>query len=380
MNAFSVRSGHFVRGSALVVSWFMFVTAASNAVAQWTVINLHPAGATESKGYSIRNGVQAGYVDTNAAKWTGNVGSYVNLGGRIAYGTDGVQQAGFHAGGAGVWTGTPGSLIDLTPPPPAPPNSYVGSEAKGVFAGMQVGTNGIFMPTPGGFFTEAGYWLDSAATWTSLHPAGALTSGGEGTHIAAQVGWAQLSAGSGYQRHASLWYNSPVMTDLNPAGAVDSIAYDIFSGVQVGSATFNPGSGPEAAKWTGSAASFVNLHPLPAISSELFGEYLGRQAGYVRLATGRGPVEHASFWEGTAASWQDLHSYLPAGYSDSRAEGVWVSNFGDIWVVGWALNGNGFPEAKLWTTYHFVPEPSSLVLFALGAVAWCGRARRGVRT
>src|ERR1700676_2292528 len=51
----------------------------SEARAQWTVVDLHPAGATQSFAYGVQGGQEAGQVDSHAALWTGNAASWVDL-------------------------------------------------------------------------------------------------------------------------------------------------------------------------------------------------------------------------------------------------------------------------------------------------------------
>jgi hypothetical protein len=93
----------------------------------------------------------------------------------------------------------------------------------------------------------------------------------------------------------------------------------------------------------------------------------GLQVGYV---DGR-----ASLWSGTAASWVDLHTYLPSGFTLSRAEAIW-SDGNVIYVVGYAFSPAAFgDEAFLWTSA--VPEPSSLCV--LGLLALFSILRRGSR-
>jgi hypothetical protein len=67
-----------------------------------------------------------------------------------------------------------------------------------------------------------------------------------------------------------------------------------------------------------------------------------------------GSNSRAGLWSGSAASWEDLHALLPAGvYTESSAYGIDVSA-GDIWVVGYARNtSTSGLEAMLW---HYTDE------------------------
>ena len=148
------------------------VFASSKALAQWSVVNLHPTGAAQSQALGIRNGLAVGWVDSapgttsiHPALWTGTAASHVNLGGlqnaggRV-YGTDGTQHVGGSAGAATWWTSTPGSVTSLQPP--APPNySTFVADANGVFAGMQAGTALFITQNAGPNYQEAGIWNDT---------------------------------------------------------------------------------------------------------------------------------------------------------------------------------------------------------------------------
>jgi hypothetical protein len=103
--------------------------------------------------------------------------------------------------------------------------------------------------------------------------------------------------------------------------------------------------GSAYAGWT-----VVSLHPAGAHSSRAYGISGGKQAGYAII----GGNNHASLWSGTAASWVDLHALLPAGaYSQSEAQSVDVSA-GDIWVAGFATDiSTGRDHAMLW---HYTAE------------------------
>lgn len=371
----ALKAARSTKFSTAVVAILLFLT--NTTFAQWTSIDLHPAGAQSSRANAIRNGITVGAADSTGALWTGSAASYVNMGGSRILGTDGVQQVGTGFQGTAIWTGTPGSVNYVLSSSP-PGYAAFGTEARGVYAGMQVGGTGYIALVGGNNHIEAGYWLDTTASYTSLHPANATHSIAEATHNQAQVGSVNLTStpGNWLPEHAALWYSNPNFVDLHPAGAVSSIAYDIYSGVQVGSANY--GSTPIAAMWTGSAASFTSLHPaVPnVIASELFGTYNGVQAGYVTLSTVKGNFEHASFWSNTSQSWVDLHQYLPSGFANSRAESVWTANNGDQYVAGWAVNANGFAEAKLWTTATIVPEVSSIGVAMIGVAAVIGLYRK----
>ena len=83
--------------------------------------------------------------------------------------------------------------------------------------------------------------------------------------------------------------------------------------------------------------------------------------------------DHAGIWSGTAASWVDLHAFLPAGFIQSRADAIW-NDGAYTYVAGSAWSETEFNHrAILWV--QPVPEPISLGLFVLAAGA-LSRSRR----
>jgi hypothetical protein len=126
-------------------------------------------------------------------------------------------------------------------------------------------------------------------------------------------------------------------------GAASSTASGVSNGQQAGSANF--GGVDHAGIWSGSAASWVDLHPAGATTSAVYGVSGGRQAGFARI----GGSDHASLWNGTASSWIDLHAFAPAGFSSSSAVSIW-SDASVIHVAGFGYNAQtGRTEALLWT-------------------------------
>jgi hypothetical protein len=357
----------FSRVAATFVA-FAALAWATGARAAWTVVNLHPAGATSSHLTGIRNGQEVGQVDGNTAVWTGTPGSYVTLGPGILYGTDGVEQVGYTPTGPAAWYGTPGSKIDLTPTPPIPyQNSAV---ALGVFAGFQVG----YIATVGepglGVGAHAVLWGDSGVGYTDLNPNLPYASSvAYGEYVGQEVG--EYSAQTTGGQHAAIWYGSAAsMVDLNPALAVESQGYGVFNGRQVGYAKFSVGGPSHAGIWNSSAASWIDIHPAAASDSVAYAISGTAEAGVATV----GGVEHASFWNGSAGSWEDLQAYLPAGYTSSGAKGIWVNNAGLAYVAGYAYNASGQPEAMLWV--QTVPEPAALLAAVPLATMAVARRRR----
>ncbi|MGI8923404.1 MAG: hypothetical protein ACR2HJ_05090 [Fimbriimonadales bacterium] len=140
------------------------------ANAQWTVVNLHPAGATSSQAYGVDGGQQVGYAIVGgverASLWTGTAGSWVDLNPAgsttsKAYDVDAGQQVGWAIVGgvyrASLWSGTAGSWVDLHPA------GSTGSVAWGVHGGQQVGYAYV------GGVTRASLWSGAAGSWVDLH-------------------------------------------------------------------------------------------------------------------------------------------------------------------------------------------------------------------
>ena len=153
----------------------------------------------------------------------------------------------------------------------------------------------------------------ASAQWTVtyLNPPGVGESSAYGGDVGQQVG--RTVTTTGFQ-HAAMWSGTAATwVNLHPAGATDSRALGVAEGVQVGQAYI--GSVWQAGLWTGSAGSWVNLAPPGATESVAYGTADGRQVGYSVI----GGVVRASMWSGTAASIVDLH---PAGSSGSQINGT----------------------------------------------------------
>jgi len=326
---------------------------AVSADAQWTVINLHPAGATSSRAGSVRDGKQGGSVVidgvTRATIWSGSVGSRVDLHPvGAASSTAGVVDGGYQVGRAhfdgvshaGYWTGTAASWVDLNP------LGVLFSYGTGAGAGKQVG-----YAHAGEGFTHAAIWSGTPGSWVDMHPTIGVAAYQSRIHDAdedVQVGSVTLEGTGGYlNNRASLWRGTPESWEnLHPAVAEFSYIDGAGSGQQVG--TVRIAGVLSASVWSGTAASWVNLHPAGMSFSQAYGTFGGQQVGY---AWWNGTVDHgyhAAIWSGSSASFVDLHRFLPKRFENSTASGVW-SDSRYIYVVGWAydpvLNRD---EAQMW--------------------------------
>jgi hypothetical protein len=181
---------------------------------------------------------------------------------------------------------------------------------------------------------------------------------------AQQAGFARF----GGNQHASIWSGTAASwVDLHPAGAVASGCFDTNGSQQVG--WTRPGVQAHAAMWAGTADSWISLHPPGAQSSQANavspdGEHQVGQAVFPGS-----PFTRAVIWRGTADSWLDLHSVLPAEYYASYATSVFESD-GLFYVGGYAIR-DGIQEAILW-----VPEPASAVPLAAALLGVIGARRR----
>jgi hypothetical protein len=208
------------------------------------------------------------------------------------------QQAGEAGGHAGYWLATPGSWVDLHPSGVSGPSvvyATVGSQQAGVVGG------------------HAGVWSGTADSWTDLHPPG--MDGSSVVH--ATTGTRQVGEIRG---HAALWSGTAdSLVDLHPAGAVRSAAHAMNSVMQGGEVMVQGLDDPEddwdvdtglhAALWNGSSASWVDLHPGPNqsyYSSKVLAMTETRQGGYLASHYDDYWGSKAGIWSGTADSWIDL--------------------------------------------------------------------------
>jgi hypothetical protein len=340
-------------GARILIAAAAPLVGVAAANAQWTVTNLHPAGALESAALGVGQGQQVGYArigptvgHTRASLWTGSAASWVNLqpapaSGVVystAFGVDGGVQVGeavINGGStsrASRWTGSAGSWIDVNPA------GMSSSILRAVSAGRAVGVAYDFV-------AHAGLWNGAGGAWTDLSP---LAPGGDrytaeafGISGGQQVGFAEIMG----TIRASLWFGSAASrVDLHPAGQISSWAYGVDGAQQVGVVRVANSSG-HAALWRGSAASWVDLNPTGATGSRASDVFAGWQAGYSDMASGR----RASLWHGTAASRVDLHATLPPSFITSEATAIWGDSSSTV-VVGWGYNSaTARGEALMWT-------------------------------
>ncbi|MEQ1932548.1 MAG: hypothetical protein ABL962_01525, partial [Fimbriimonadaceae bacterium] len=179
----------------------------------------------------------------------------------------------------------------------------------------------------------------------TLHPAGVLFSYIRGLGEGQQAGWVTVSGPTGGIHHASLWSGtSASWVDLHPTGAEHSIGYGVHTGRQVGTVVVE--SGVRASLWSGTAASWVDLTPAGAKEAEGWAIENSDQVGWASF--GKPGSRRAGIWSGTADSWVDLHAFLPTSFTISEASAIWHD--GSVtYVVGSGYNSTtGRDEALMW--------------------------------
>ncbi|MFO1460484.1 MAG: hypothetical protein U1G08_13880 [Verrucomicrobiota bacterium] len=282
--------------------------------------------------------------------------------------SDDVQQGGWGYSVLGthalVWNGAADAYVDLHP------GGYNFSYCLGVHAGEQVG-----YAQQQSYFVTASHaysWHGSSASGVDLHPVGwtYAFSRAMGCHDGEEVGYVSSLAypdgdSSGYHTtsHAVRWSGSAATAlDIHPAGYVASEALCTTVTQQGGWGLVLNGAvySQHAMIWSGSGETAVDLHPVGYTDSKVTALNGSHQVGegWVGAQGGYTSVRHALVWSGTADSALDLNQYLPAGYTNGVATGVDA----DGNIVGYAYNG-----------YHptglMIPAGAVAVVFAPGAPA-----------
>ncbi|MEX2218956.1 MAG: hypothetical protein WD749_09370 [Phycisphaerales bacterium] len=226
----------------------------------WTtggIVSLHPPAATiGSLAYAMAGNQQVGDAIvavsvSHAALWTGSSGSFVDLhpAGATdsrARATDGTFQGGWTLGGganrAALWAGTAASHVSLHPA------GGLSSRIFGMAPGEQVGVARFF-----GSNDHAALWRGSAASYLDMNPPGAGLSTLNATCGVAQVGYANLGGVNG----AGVWFGTPEsflsLHQFLPHGYFQSVATSVVvegGTLYVGGYATTP-SGDEAFLWTG---------------------------------------------------------------------------------------------------------------------------------
>ena len=185
---------------------------------------------------------------------------------------------------------------------PATALSSIGIAASG---GLQVGRADLV-----GVGMSAVSWSGSAGSISTIHPGGSFADAADG----------QNKAGEANNR-AALWRGAMnEYVDLHPVGAQSSRVWGLWGDTQVGESYWSgpnaPVQGYRASIWTGTAASWLDVSPPGAVDAELAAVDASGQVGIFAYEFGR---LHAALWHGTAESVVDLH---PAGAYASSAQAI----------------------------------------------------------
>lgn len=302
--------------------------AAVADVPHYTVVILHPEGASGSTGLGIAVGQQVGASPfdaiAHAVLWSGTAASMVDLDPGVGFSSAATATDGEFQGGyllvkdddvarfrAALWHGTAASYVSLHP------NGASDSGVSDMEGGIQVGN----VSYPRGSF--GGYWTGTADSFTPLLPAGFQASQVGGMHGHIVVGDAE----SDFQ-HAYAWdLDANTAVDFSPAGYINSTLSDTDGIQHVGLAGNLDGNGGftyHAGVWDAATHAFTDLHPSGWQNSYGFGVSHGIQVGDVE-----GPSTlHAAAWNGTAASFVDLQTYLPPEALFSQA--IRIDDHGNI--------------------------------------------------
>jgi len=340
----------------------------------WVVTNIHPGWAQSS---SVANGVSNGRIGGSATTPT--------------LLPDGRTLALDHPV---VWTGPSWSPADLTPA------GSVGGGILDVKNDLMVGWYWhTFSCYAGGQWWTCGW--QSASSWSGISPVfdeAVHSSGPEydsagGTDGQQFVGTLTYEYTEGnYTSFAYLWSSPSQGHSLHPSGVANSFAGAVDGNRQYGTIhTPYPGPVAHAAMWSGTAATFVDMHPAAYSRSSISGAGDGQAVGTAYIGdtghallwaggpaavvdlhpTGAGgssatDVEgglqvgsvagRAALWRGSAESYFDLGAAVPSGMTASGANGVEVAADGTITVVGYAYNPSSARyEALVWRSVPGLP-------------------------
>lgn len=334
----------------------------------WTVTPLHPAWAqTSSVAHAVCNGRIGGeaatptllpdgrtFVLAHPVLWSEPSWSPVDLtpGGSVGGGIldmKGDIMAGWFwhtyqcwAGGqwwtcawrsAGYWSGDP-PVFDEVHVSGAEYDSVNGTDGV-----RMVGTV-TFEYTEGNYFSNAYLWSPPNYFGLSLHPApnsGSSAAAVEGDNQYGSV----TTPYPGPTVRAAMWSGSAAsFVDLHPSGFARSWVSGAGDGQAVGSAVLGNDVG-HAVLWAGAPGAVIDLHPSGSNGSSAHDAEGGIQVG---ASNGS-----AALWTGTAASFVDLGVFVPANFGGSSALGIEVATDGTITIVGYGYNSTtARQEALMW--------------------------------
>jgi len=246
------------------------------------------------------------------------------------------QQAGTVAGTAGqralVWRGWSESGTVLSPAP------GVGSSVSAAWGGQQGGT------VQSGQESHAAIWSGSAQSLVDLHPThvgGVVHSSVHAVDGQSQVGSYYIPNGGMFAGGLACMWSGTAQSwvDLHPVGFFVSEAHGVLGEVQVGTA-WGEDLG-NAVMWMGSAESAVLLAPPEALASAALCLDENHQYGMIGVLE---PVPglYPARWSGTAESWENM------GVPEGRWGEIHAVHGG--WKVGFSTSAGDVDErAYLWT-------------------------------
>ncbi len=225
--------------------------------------------------------------------------------------------------------------------------SYSGFEYTTMSAtdGVSAVGSGSTDDAVGNVYTRAVIW-PAPDFWyaRSIHPTGYRNSSAAAVDGEDQYGTASLPFAV---IHAAKWSgNAGTFVDMHPAGAANSAVVDASDGQQVG--VLNRWTDAHAVLWSGTPESLVDLHPTGAATSSAIACDSGLQLGTVSYPDGSGgPV----IWAGSPETMVEITPTLPPDYTSFSVADIDVDPNGTVSIVGSAYNAAlGRLEAMLLTS------------------------------
>ncbi len=173
-----------------------------------------------------------------------------------------------------------------------------------------------------------------------------------------QVGVARFAGAD----RAGFWSGSASSwVDLHPpAGAINSLAAAATATQQGG--YWSPSVGVQyAAVWSGSPGALTTLNPAVASSSFVAGMIDGLQVGSASV----NGVARASLWAGSSESWEDLSLALAGSWGDTVAVAIATDGV-TLTVSGFGFNNaTNRNEALVWSRPIPAPGAAAVVIFAI---------------
>ena len=236
-----------------------------------------------------------------------------------------------------LWHGTARSMVDLHPA------RFNGSVAYAI-DGYRIAGAGFLS----GVGTHALLWLGMPTAVIDLNPRGASSSEALAVSNGVEGGYVFIK---GVGKHAYIWHGTATNgRDLNPSGVGESYINGINGTVATGAVKSEYGL--HAYMWSGLlTATGIDLHTPRFTETEAVGGGYGKQVGWGEMplsAAKAFATYHALVWSGSAGSCVDLHAFLPAGFTSSRA----VAIAPDGSIVGYALDKDNKTHAIVWMPSH----------------------------